>query len=93
MASRISDFDVSAYLDDDATIASYLSEVVAEEDPKLLLAAIGDIAKARGMSKIASDAGLGRGGQVWMALDNFDELSGPEQGQFTFCATRLRPCS
>jgi probable addiction module antidote protein len=53
-------FDVSEYLEDDKMIAAYLSAVVEENDPALLLAAIGDIAKARGMSKIASKAGLGR---------------------------------
>ncbi len=53
-------FDVSEYLEDDDMIAAYLSAVVEENDPALLLAAIGDIAKARGMSKIASKAGLGR---------------------------------
>jgi probable addiction module antidote protein len=60
MSTKISAFDVSEYLDDEATIAAYLSEIVADGDPNLLLSAIGDIAKARGMSRIASDSGLGR---------------------------------
>jgi probable addiction module antidote protein len=57
---KISNFDVSEYLKDEKSIAAYLSAIVEENDPKLLLAAIGDIAKARGMAKIASDCGLGR---------------------------------
>ena len=60
MNLKTSKFDVSEYLEDDEMIAAYLSAVVEENDPALLLAAIGDIAKARGMSKIASKAGLGR---------------------------------
>jgi|WetSurMetagenome_2_1015567.scaffolds.fasta_scaffold58150_1 probable addiction module antidote protein len=60
MAERITNFDVSEYLNDEESIAAYLSAIVEENDLKLLLAAIGDIAKARGMAKIASDSGLGR---------------------------------
>ena len=37
-----------------------MSAVIEDGDSKLLLAAIGDIAKARGMAKIATDSGLGR---------------------------------
>ena len=60
MATKVTAFDVSEYLKDETTIAAYLSAIVEEGDSKLLLSAIGDIAKARGMSKIASESGLGR---------------------------------
>ena len=60
MTTKISNFDISEYLEDEESIAAYLSAVLDEGDPKLLLAAIGDIAKARGMAKIASESGLGR---------------------------------
>lgn len=60
MSSKVTVFDVSEYLKDEASIAAYLSSIVEEGDPKLLLSAIGDIAKARGMSRIASESGLGR---------------------------------
>lgn len=60
MTEKVSNFDVSEYLDSEESIAAYLSAIIEENDPKLLLAAISDIAKARGMSKIASDSGLGR---------------------------------
>lgn len=56
----ISDFDVSEYLENENMIAEYLNAVMEEDDSNLLLAAIGDIAKARGMAKIASESGLGR---------------------------------
>ena len=60
MPTKVSAFDVSEYLKDEASIAAYLSAIVEEGDPRLLLSAIGDIAKARGMSRIASESGLGR---------------------------------
>jgi len=60
MSTKITAFDVSEYLDDENMIAEYLSAILEENDPALLLSAIGDIAKARGMSKIASESGLGR---------------------------------
>jgi probable addiction module antidote protein len=60
MTIKISDLDVSEYLNDEESIAAYLSAIVEEGDPKLLLAAISDVAKARGMSKVAIDSGLGR---------------------------------
>lgn len=60
MGTKITDLDVSEYLDTEESIASYLSSIIEEGDPQLLLSAISDVAKARGMSKIASDSGLGR---------------------------------
>ena len=60
MSTKVTAFDISEYLKDERSIAAYLSAILEEEDPNLLLAAIGDIAKARGMSKIALESGLGR---------------------------------
>lgn len=60
MVEKITNFDISEYLRDEKSIAAYLSSIMEENDPKLLLSAIGDIAKARGMAKIALDSGLGR---------------------------------
>jgi len=60
MAEHMTKFDVSDYLTDEETIAEYLNAVIAEGDKGLLLSAIGDIAKARGMKQIAEESGLGR---------------------------------
>ncbi|MDH1007574.1 putative addiction module antidote protein [Pseudomonas nicosulfuronedens] len=60
MSVELSDFDTSHYLDNEEVIAEYLSQVLADGDPDELLLAIGNIAKARGMTKIANDSGLGR---------------------------------
>ena len=60
MTEKLSKFDVSDYLTDDTVIAEYLNTILAEGDQDLLLSAIGDIAKARGMTQIAEQTGLGR---------------------------------
>ncbi|MEM6545165.1 MAG: addiction module antidote protein [Pseudomonadota bacterium] len=57
---KISEFDPSAYLDNEETIAEYLSVALEDSDPNVFLSAIGQVAKARGMSAIAKDSGLGR---------------------------------
>jgi probable addiction module antidote protein len=59
-ASTLPTFDVADYLDDEATVAEYLSAVIEENDPGLFAAALGDVAKARGMSDIAQASGLAR---------------------------------
>ena len=53
-------FDAAAYLDNDAVIAEYLSAAAEDPNPEVFLAALGDVAKARGIAQIAKDAGLGR---------------------------------
>jgi probable addiction module antidote protein len=53
-------FDAARYLTDDDAIAEYMNAVLEEDDPDLLLLALGDIARARGMAQIAKEAGLGR---------------------------------
>ena len=60
MTERMTKFDVADYLTDEETIAEYLNAIMAENDQDLLLSAIGDIAKARGMKQIAEASGLGR---------------------------------
>jgi probable addiction module antidote protein len=53
-------FEVADYLDSDEAIAEYLSLAVRDENPGVLLKALGDVAKARGMAEVAKAAGLGR---------------------------------
>jgi probable addiction module antidote protein len=60
MKKQATPFDVSEYLDSEEMIAAYLSSVIEDNDWDLLIQAIGHVAKARGMSKIAEDSGLGR---------------------------------
>ena len=53
-------WDVTAHLVTDEDMAAYLDAALEEDDPALLAAALGDIARAKGMSDIARDTGLGR---------------------------------
>jgi probable addiction module antidote protein len=65
MAGRIkvdelAEFDATPYLSDETTIAAYLTDILEANDPALLAAALGDIARARGMSEIAKASGITR---------------------------------
>ena len=53
-------FDASDYLDSEETIAEYLTAALENPDPDAFLIAVRDVAKARGIAKVAADAGLGR---------------------------------
>lgn len=60
MGIDISTWDASEYLESEDDIAAYLNAALKDGDPAILQAALGDVAKARGMSTIARQAGLGR---------------------------------
>jgi probable addiction module antidote protein len=60
VSSRYAPFDVAEYLDNDEVIAEYLTAAMEDPNPDVFLAALGDVAKARGMAQIAREAGLGR---------------------------------
>jgi probable addiction module antidote protein len=53
-------FDVSQYLDSKEAIAEYLNQVLEDGDSNELIVAIGNIAKAKGMTQISQDTSLGR---------------------------------
>ncbi len=58
--AELSTFDAADYLDSEESITAYLNAILEENDDALLASALGDIAKARGMTQIAKDAGIGR---------------------------------
>ena len=58
--TRLVPLDAARYLENDAAIAEYMSVVLEADDPNLLLLALGDVARAKGMAQVARDAGLGR---------------------------------
>ena len=57
---ELAPFDASDYLDSEEVIAEYLAVALEDPDPNAFLAAVCDVAKARGMTQVAADAGLGR---------------------------------
>jgi probable addiction module antidote protein len=58
--TKLIPFDAARYLDSDEAIAEYMSVVLEANDPDLLLLALGDVARAKGMAQVAKDAGLSR---------------------------------
>jgi probable addiction module antidote protein len=58
--TKLLPFDAARYLTDDEAIAEYMTAVLDIEDTDLLLLALSDIARAKGMAQVAKDAGLGR---------------------------------
>jgi len=57
---KLTPFDAARYLTDDAAVAEYMSAILETGDPDLILLALADVARARGMAQVAKDAGLGR---------------------------------
>ncbi|MBC1261140.1 putative addiction module antidote protein [Synechococcus sp. BSF8S] len=53
-------WDPAAHLSTAENVAAYLEAALQDGDPQLIAAALGDIARAKGMSQIAREAGLGR---------------------------------
>lgn len=58
--TRTRKWDAAEHLKTDADMAAYLEAALEDGDPALVAAALGDIARARGMSGIAKETGLGR---------------------------------
>ena len=53
-------YDPSKYLDSAEAIAEYISEAFLTHDQKAITRALGEAAKARGMTEIAEQSGLSR---------------------------------
>ena len=53
-------FDPAAYLGDDEAVAAYMTEALETGDPAFIADALGVLARARGMSAVARDAGVSR---------------------------------
>ena len=57
---RTKKWDAADHLKTDEDMVAYLEAALEESDPALVVAALGDIARAKGMTDIARQAGLGR---------------------------------
>jgi probable addiction module antidote protein len=53
-------WDVTEHLETEEDMAAYLEVALEGNDPSLIAAALGDIARAKGMTQIANQTGLGR---------------------------------
>lgn len=53
-------FEASRYLDSPETISEYLAEAMKANDPAVLMKSLSEVAKARGVNQLATDAGVNR---------------------------------
>ena len=53
-------WDPAEHIRDDADVAAYVEAALEDGDHRVVAAVLGDIARAKGMTKVARDAGLGR---------------------------------
>ncbi len=58
--SKTRPYDAAEYLETEEDMAAYLQAALEDADPALVIHALGNIARARGMSQIARKTGLGR---------------------------------
>lgn len=60
MTEKIYDFDMAECLNSEENIREYFRQVMEDGDAEEIIIALGHIAKARGMTQLARDTGLGR---------------------------------
>jgi probable addiction module antidote protein len=60
MPAKTTTYDVADYLTSEARVAAYLELAMEEGDPKAIATALGNVARARGMTKLAKETGLTR---------------------------------
>lgn len=58
--SELAEFDGSKYLKDEEAIRHYLAQAFEDGEPRLIQAALGNVAKARGMTALARESGVKR---------------------------------
>jgi probable addiction module antidote protein len=58
--TKFAPFNAADYLDNEEVIAEYLAAALEDPDPEVFVMAVSNVAKARGIAKIARDSGLGR---------------------------------
>jgi probable addiction module antidote protein len=61
-AKKAAAYDAAEFLDTDEDIVAYLNAALEDGDPSLVSAALGDVARARGMTQLARETGITRDG-------------------------------
>ena len=59
---KTTEFDMADYLDSEEMITAYINTALEDGDPALISAALGDVARARGMSQLSRETGVSRDG-------------------------------
>ncbi len=60
MDEKLTRFDAAKYLDDEESQAAFLEDAVESGDSSYIAHALGVVARARGMTQVAKDAGVTR---------------------------------
>ena len=55
-------WDAAEFLDDDKTIAAYLNAALEDDNQELLIVALGNVARAKGMTQLSEKTGITRDG-------------------------------
>jgi probable addiction module antidote protein len=76
MTTTLKTWDAADHLETEAEALAYLDAAFEDGDPQVIAAALGDIARARGMTDVARKTGLGRE-NLYKALS---EKGNPEFG-------------
>ena len=58
--TRTRPWDPADYLEDEGDVVAYLEAAFEDGDPRVIAAALGDVARSRGMTAVAAKSGLGR---------------------------------
>lgn len=62
MGEKFSRYDTADYLETEEDIRLYLDVCLEDGDPALIASALGDIARAKNMTRLAKEAGISRAG-------------------------------
>lgn len=60
MTLKTQPFEAARFLEDDEAVAVFITSILEENNPALLAAALGEVAKARGMAQVAEKSGMAR---------------------------------
>ncbi len=94
MKTSYAPFDAADYLDNDEVIAEYLSAAIEDSNPEVFFAALGDVAKARGMAQIAKIRTRALYKAEWLAHPRYETVNAVLRAlgvKFTVVADRPRP--
>lgn len=64
---KLKEYDIAEHLNSEEEMQMYLNDIIEDGDPKLVLSALGDIARARNISQLSREVGMSREG-LYQAL-------------------------
>lgn len=91
--TKITAWDPAEYLDSPGSIASYLGAAFEDGDPALIAAALGDVARARGMTQLATEAGVTREALYKALSPSGDPRLSTFLGVMKALGIKIRPCA